>query len=163
MTDLLMRRHAVVSADGLYRYRLDRYWGTTPPMPFVMLNPSTADAEIDDPTIRRCMGFARREGAGGIIVCNLYGFRATDPAELWKADDPDGPGNEDALRELARWAFSVRVPIVCAWGTYGGYNNRPIVMLQQSGARLVCLGRTKGGHPRHPLYVRADQPMEEYP
>lgn len=160
MPDLLLRRHAIISKDDIYRYRLDRYWGTAPRLPFVMLNPSTADAELDDPTIRRCMGFARRENAGGIIVCNLYAFRATDPDTLWKATDPYGPENDAHLLELARWSRSVGMPIICAWGAHGGRNNRSIVLMQQGGARFRCLGKTKKGYPRHPLYVRGDQPFE---
>jgi hypothetical protein len=128
-----------------------------------MLNPSTADAETDDPTIRRCISFAKREGAGGIIVANLYAYRATDPASLWAREDPYGPQNDAALIGVAKWAAVAGVPLVCAWGTHGGRNNRPIVLMQQVGAKLVCLGKTKDGHPRHPLYVRGDKPLEAYP
>ncbi len=161
MSDLV-RKAATVSLCGLYRYRLDRFWGAAPALPFVMLNPSTADAEIDDPTIRRCMGFARREGAGGVIVCNLYAFRATRPDDLWRAADPCGPDNEKALSGLASWASYAGMPIVCAWGTHGGKNNRPIALMLDAGAKLLCLGLTKGGHPRHPLYVRGDEPLVSY-
>ena len=160
--DLLVRKLAHISKCGRYRYRLDRYWGTSPRIGFVMLNPSTADAELDDPTIRRCMGFARREGAGGIIVCNVYAFRATNPKELWGQRDPHGPENDDVLRELGRWAASVNAPIVCAWGALGNNSNRHTALLMAAGARLVCLGKTKDGHPRHPLYVRGDQPLEAF-
>lgn len=165
-TDLLdrpMRKSADISDCRRYRYRLERLWGEAHALPFVMLNPSTADAEIDDPTIRRCMSFARREGHGGIIVCNLYAYRATDPASLWARDDPYGPENDHYLTALARWADRANVPLVCAWGAHGGRNNRPIVLMQQAGARLVCLGKTKDGHPRHPLYVKGNQPLEAYP
>ncbi|HXT81423.1 MAG TPA: DUF1643 domain-containing protein [Acetobacteraceae bacterium] len=162
MDDFPVRKHAVISSDGRYRYRLDRYWGTRPRLGFVMLNPSTADAELDDPTIRRCMGFARREGAGGIIVCNVYAYRATKPAELWGQRDPHGPENDAHLLELGRWAASVNSPIVCAWGALGNNTNRHTALLMQTGAQLVCLGKTKDGHPRHPLYVRGDQPLEAW-
>lgn len=131
-------------------------------MPFVMLNPSTADADIDDPTIRRCMSFARREGAGGIVVANQFAFRATEPDDLRKATDAFGPDNENALREVAAEAAATGMPIVCAWGAHGGKSNRHIVILQSAGARLVCLGKTKDGHPRHPLYVRGDQALEDF-
>jgi len=162
VSDLLVRKSAHISADGLYRYRLERFWGSEHALPFVMLNPSTADAEVDDPTIRRCMGFARREGAGGIIVCNLYAFRATKPADLWQARDPYGPENDSALVGLADWAARAGMPLICAWGAQGGNNNRPIVLMQRTGAQLMCLGRTESGQPRHPLYVRGDQKLEEF-
>lgn len=161
-----IRKRAHISADGLYRYRLTRYWGPGYMLPFVMLNPSTADADIDDPTIRRCMGFARREGAGGIIVVNLYAYRATNPNVLRTVNDPFGPGNGDALANVALEGPAMGYPIVCAWGASGslfGGDKAFINQMQQAGAGLVCLGKTKNGHPRHPLYVRGDQPLEAFP
>lgn len=157
--DLLMTRAADISPCGRYRYSLTRRWSDAPLLAFVMLNPSIADADIDDPTIRRCMGFARREAFGGIRVANLFAFRATNPHDLWTEADPFGPFNDDALRRLADFD----TPVVCGWGIHGGGNNHAIVLMQQAGADLRCLGRTKGGYPRHPLYVRADQPMEVFP
>lgn len=159
MPDLLMRRTAQISPCGRYRYRLTRQWSEAAPLTFCMLNPSTADADIDDPTIRRCIGFAVREGAGGIVVVNQFAYRATSPDDLRKAVDPFGPDNKAALHEAATAAAQDGMPIVCAWGAHGGHSNWHIVIMQQSGARLVCLGMTKGDHPRHPLYVRADQPL----
>jgi hypothetical protein len=159
-----VRKMAVISACGQYRYRLTRWWGGGKFLflPFVMLNPSTADADIDDPTIRRCMAFARRENAGGIIVVNLYAFRATKPAMLKTTSDPVGPGNYDHLEIMA--IESDRTPIVCAWGA--GANDAAqefLEIAEQQSSYLVCLGKTKDGHPRHPLYVRGDQPFEPYP
>lgn len=162
MGDLLLERSADISSCGLYRYRLERRWAPEPLLPFIMLNPSTADAELDDPTIRRCMAFARREHCGGIIVGNLYAFRATKPEDLWKASDPYGPGNDAALRKIALDAYVSRVPVVCGWGVHGGKWNGPIHIMQMTGAELRCLGKTKGGQPRHPLYVRGDQPLEPF-
>lgn len=157
-------RSANISPCGRYRYRLSRYWGPGSMLPFVMLNPSTADAEIDDPTIVRCMGFAKRERAGGIVVANLFAFRSPSPVALTKAADPIGPDNDDALIGLAADAIGNAMSIVCAWGARGGaaadHANR---MLRDAGARLVCLGKTRDGRPRHPLYVRADQPLEPFP
>ena len=153
---------AHLSDCGLYRYRLTREWGGGRLLPFVMLNPSTADANADDPTIRRCMGFAKREGAGGIVVVNLYGLRATDPAELRRTKDPFGPDNRANIHALGTFAFLSGMPIVCAWGT-GGWvrsaNRDTIHLLKSTGANLVCLGTTKDGHPKHPLYIKADQPL----
>ena len=126
-----------------------------------MLNPSVADADVDDPTIRRCMGFARREGASGIIVANLYAFRATKPEDLKSAEDPFGPRNRKALREIARHAERTGLPLICAWGAYGD-GSEMMEVFRRTRARLVCLGKTACGAPRHPLYVRADQAFEDY-
>jgi hypothetical protein len=157
-------RRADMSPCGRYRYRLSRYWGRGPMLPFVMLNPSTADAEVDDPTILRCMGFGRREGGGGIVVANLFAFRAPSPVALTKATDPIGLDNDDALIELAADSRGNAIPIICAWGARGGVAaDRASQMLRDAGARLVCLGKTRDGHPRHPLYVRADQALEPFP
>lgn len=157
---------ARISPCHFYRYKLTRYWGGGTFMSFVMLNPSTADASNDDPTIRRCMGFARREGAGGIVVGSLFAFRATSPADMKAAADPFGPGNELALREIARAAVIGGRPVVCAWGAHGdefGTNLLAMGIFQQEGAEMACLGKTAAGHPRHPLYVKGDQPLVPYP
>jgi hypothetical protein len=154
-------RTARISACGRYRYSLTRSWGRGHRLSFVMLNPSRADANVDDPTIRRCMAFARREGASGIIVANLYAFRATKPEDLRRAEDPFGPRNREALREAARDAAATELPLICAWGALGD-SHAAIAIFRRTKARLVCLGRTACGAPRHPLYVRADQPFENY-
>lgn len=92
---------AVLSTCGRYRYRLTRTWSQNrPPATFIMLNPSTADAHEDDKTIRRCIGYARRWGLGGLVVVNLYGYRSTNPDELWKVEDPVGPDNDHHLRAV---------------------------------------------------------------
>lgn len=163
MSDLLVRKTADISDCGSYRYRLTREWSDKPLLPFVMLNPSDADAEIDDPTIRRCMGYSRAWGFGGIVVGNLYAFRTPYPATLWKAADPYGPLNDEALTRIGDDARGVAVPVICAWGAGGGKNNRPIHLMQQTGAVLKCLGRTKSGQPKHPLYLRSDQALEPFP
>ena len=154
---------AIISPCRRYRYRLERVWSGEHAMPFVMLNPSSADATIDDPTIRRCMGFARREGAGGIIVVNLYAWRATDPVALRAAPDPYGPDNAEHLTRAAKWSVKAGVPIVCAWGANDAVDDGEREcrnLLLEQGARLMCLGKTKAGHPRHPLYVSGAQSLE---
>lgn len=168
MSDLFenITRRASISSCGTYRYRLTRHWGGGPFLPFIMLNPSTADHEIDDPTIRRCMGFARREGAGGIIVGNLYAFRATRPEDMKRANDPFGPGNEEALTDIALEAAGCDMPVVCAWGASGGIfggDRAAIDQLKKVGARLVCLGKCANGMPKHPLYIAGAQPLEAFP
>ena len=159
-----MKKTAFISNCGKYRYRLTRAWGEGWFLPFVMLNPSTADADIDDPTIRRCIQFAQREKAGGIVVVNLFAFRATKPADMMAATDRHGPDNEGALRYMATDAWRARMPVVCAWGAQGGAAALAVTdLLKRCGPRLVCLGKTKDGHPRHPLYVKGDQPLVPYP
>lgn len=159
-------RDAIISECGKYRYSLLRQWDCNKPyLPFVMLNPSTADAETDDPTIRRCMSFAIREGCGGVIVVNFYALRSTNPKLLREVEDPVGPFNKSAIYDAAIVAAETRVPVICAWGVNditqaaGG----ALVQAREAGARIVCLGKTANGHPRHPLYVKGDQPLEAYP
>ena len=156
---------AKISECGQYRYLLTRKSELDCPDKgtalFVMLNPSTADAETDDPTIRRCRGFARDWGCAGLTVANLYAFRATNPSELWSQDDPVGPDNNEELYALAKEYGDV----VCAWGANAKHDRvqEVIRILEGAGARLWCLGTTKSGAPRHPLYVKADQPLIAWP
>lgn len=166
MADPLTRADAEISPCGGYRYRLTRFWSGENALPFVMLNPSTADASQDDPTIRRCMGFARDRGFGGIIVANLFAYRATSPADMKAAGDAIGPRNNATLIELLEWAKRAEVPVVAAWGAHGDYMERGHAVAELArliGCQMVSLGTTKAGHPRHPLYVKADQPFEPFP
>jgi hypothetical protein len=120
-----------------------------------MLNPSTADAARDDPTIRRCIALARRERCGGIEVMNLFAFRATTPGALKTAADPIGPDNDGHLRDL----FARHMTILAAWGMHGDFIGRAEAVMRlatDSGARLACLGFTAAHQPRHPLYVKGD-------
>ena len=149
---------AAFSADRTYRYVLTRTWDLMAPvMCWIMLNPSTADAMTDDPTIRRCKAFARREGCGGISVVNLFALRAIDPRELARHPDPVGPSCGKFLNIHATAAITV-----AAWGAGGTLNGRDrevCALLAKGGAELKCLGVTAAGHPRHPLYVRSDAPL----
>lgn len=157
--EAMHNRGAVLSPDGVYRYRLWRIWDADRhPTAFVMLNPSTADASVDDPTIRRCMGFARSWGAGGIVVVNLHAYRATDPRDLMAAAgrgvDVIGPDNDAHVRAV----FSVVDSVVFAWGaaTLGPGVARRVREALPPGVEVSCLGVTKHGHPRHPLYLAAN-------
>lgn len=160
-------KDALISPCGRYRYWLTRQWDPGAWMlPIIMLNPSTADAAVDDPTIGRCMGFARREGFGGIKVMNLFAFRATSPIDMKAADDPYGPDCAEHLDRMMRVSAENGVPILAAWGAHGSHQNRAEMVTIGArgwGATLVCLGKTKEGHPRHPLYVKGDQPFEPFP
>jgi hypothetical protein len=119
-----------------------------------MLNPSTADAVRDDPTIRRCIGFARRWGYGGVEVVNLFAFRASDPRALRGAPDPVGEKNDRHLASVARRVDAM----VVAWGVHGALaaRDREVLTLLSRWARLLALGWTRSGSPRHPLYLRRD-------
>lgn len=146
-----MTSSAVLSPDGKYRYRLDRRWGEGQTAMFVMLNPSTADATQDDPTLRRCLRFARDWGYGHLVVANLYAFRATRPADLKAASDPTGPRCDAYLEQCAKEAAL----IVAAWGMHA-QSNRVDQVRTILGPDLRTLGWTKNGQPRHPLYVKGN-------
>lgn len=155
-------RGAILSDCGRYRYLLTRRWAQGPAATFVMLNPSTADALTDDPTIRRCIGFARREGCGALAVINLYSLRATDPAVLARDPYPHGPRSATHAAEALRAADG---PVICAWGAdpmASGERLGMLDLIRAAGHRPMCLGMTKGGHPRHPLYLPADMPLVPY-
>jgi hypothetical protein len=146
----VMLRSVMLSACGKYRYMLSRTWSQGPHLGWIMLNPSTADASIDDPTIRRCIGFSRDAGYCGMHVCNLFALRATDPRELLAATDPIGPKNDEAIASLA---MSTR-KMVLAWGSHKLCSDRVervLGLLRNVDVDLVCLGLTKDGHPRHPV------------
>jgi hypothetical protein len=119
-----------------------------------MLNPSTADATNDDPTIRRCIGFARHWGCGRLVVLNLFAVRATDPADMKRADDPVGPENRDWFDRTLRDSHGG--PVVCAWGVHGAYMEQDLTVLgwlDRVGVEPLALGVTREGHPKHPLYL----------
>lgn len=142
-------KSAYFSEDMLYRYSLSRTWDTgLSKVNFIGLNPSTADHEIDDPTIRRCMGFAKSWGYGGIIMTNLFAFRATDPSDMKKAEDPLGPENQDHIVEVSNQS---RISVAC-WGKHGVYLNRQNHVLRYFN-RLHYLKLNKDGTPAHPLYL----------
>lgn len=158
-------RAAEFSANRVYRYSLGRAWSTgLPHLVVIGLNPSTADEKRDDPTIRRCVGFARKFGYGGVRVVNLFAYRSTEPGALRQAADPVGPDNFTAIRKavedcLCRSAGPGRtVPsrVLCAWGNHGVYRDQDQAVmewLKDLDVEKVCLGVTKHGSPKHPLYL----------
>lgn len=165
---------AALSPDGLYRWWLSRLWPAAweasawegrGPMIIIGLNPSTADAKINDNTIKKCMGFARREQHTGLIMLNLFAWRATEPADMklaWKAGkDIIGVHNDGTLRTLA-----AKRRVVCAWGTDGDFLERDVAvhrLLREVGAETVCFDKiTKDGHPPHPLYLKGTTPLVPY-
>ena len=151
-----MPEFTFASADirGDYRYTLTRVWDPAlPTITFVLLNPSTADATQLDPTLRRCVGFAKCEGYGGMVILNLYAFRTRDPKVMMAANDPVGPNDDRVLAEATG-------TVVAGWGTNADPARvaRALALLP----RLHALGITKDGHPRHPLYVPATAPLIEW-
>lgn len=154
---------ARISPCGRYRYSLTRRWAPGPPLAFIMLNPSTADASVDDPTIRRCIGFAKTLRFGGIEVVNLYAFRSTDPDAMLarrRTADIIGPYNDDAIVDAARMAGKA----IAAWGTDNRARDRAFSVLEciRPIADVYCLAKSKDGLPRHPLYLKADLQPELY-
>jgi hypothetical protein len=121
MSDLFMKRDAMISGCGRYRYRLSRHWGSGPEAAFIMLNPSTADAHIDDPTIRRCIGFARHWSMGSLYVGNLFAVRATRPADMMRVVNPVGPDNFTHLHWMGDRAAKNGSVVVCGWRAYGSH------------------------------------------
>ena len=173
-----IEKGAKISPCGNYRYRLWREWrlhpapalwhlwtddkgkpvvdgageqlGVPKTCVFIMLNPSTADGEEDDPTIRRCVGFAKAWGYDRLDVLNLFAYRATDPKALL---DLNHPGNKDAFDWVLTRAFPIGT-IICAWGAHGGHIGQDETCLGWLGDRKrFALGLTRDGHPRHPLYL----------
>jgi len=147
---------ATFDATRRYRFRLSRVWDPGGPrVCFVMLNPSTADAHVLDPTVRRCAGFAGAWGAGAFEVTNVFALRSTDPAGLTRVDDPVGPGNDRAILAAARAADRV----VCAWGTRAtllGRHATVLDLLRGAGVAPAALLLTRDGFPGHPLYLPRD-------
>ncbi|WP_108502003.1 DUF1643 domain-containing protein [Paracoccus indicus] len=146
------RSEALWSPCRSYRYALTRRWDDGPGLGIVMLNPSTADAFRNDPTVERCERRARALGFGAFRVVNLFAFCATDPRDLRKAPKAIGPLNDDVLQQAAEWSQA----ILCGWGVHGAHLGRaPQVesLLRATGVPLFHLGLTKAGMPRHPLYV----------
>lgn len=149
-----IERFAILSDDGRYRYQLLRDWGDGPVVAWIMFNPSIADGKQDDPTIRRVVGFTERWGYEAAHIVNLFALRSTNPKALVEDDDPVGPQNDLYL------AGAMFAPlVVCAWGSTGDYATRYFrrqrvrELAQKMNRDLHCLGMTKLGDPRHPLYL----------
>lgn len=154
-----MEKSAII--DEKFRYHLGRTWIADPfclRLSVMMLNPSTADAFKDDPTIRRVIGFAKREGYGGIDVVNLFAIRSTKPSKPneWTSLDV-GHSNDDMIQK-----FCFNKTILAAWGVNAAQWRIAAVTNMSLDAEWKCLGVTASGHPRHPLYVKADAPFVRF-
>jgi hypothetical protein len=150
---------AVISPCEAYRYSLTRTWGLGPVVCFVMLNPSTADAAEDDPTLTRCRCLARGEGYGGLRVVNLFAVRTPYPRVLMYHPEPVGPDNDQAVTEAVRSAAAV----IVAWGANASLPNlrarRTAVLALLAEIPLWCLGTTRSGEPRHPVRLALGTPI----
>lgn len=160
--DLIEHATALFNAARTHRYLLTRIWDAdVPPVVFLMLNPSVADAFVPDPTITRCLGFARRENAGGLVVVNLFALRSTDPSVVAAHPNPVGHSNNRLIVEAVQDAAVV----IAGWGVHGQLGGRDCAvahLLDGYSRKLKCLGRNQDGSPKHPLYIRGDQPLEPY-
>ena len=159
-----MERSAGISECGRYRNWLRRSWAPGPTCVFIMLNPSTADGTKDDPTCRRCIHFAVRECCGSLLIVNLYAWRSSSPADLFKLPYDEAVGDPSA------WAMELQAeerlgPVIAAWGGDRRAERRArIVALELSvlDVPLLCLGTTKAGAPKHPLYLGGFTPLVPY-
>ena len=148
-----MKRSAEISECQNYRYSLERVWDPTKKLVgFIGLNPSTADGNEDDPTIRRCIEFAKSWGAGGIYMTNLFAYRATSPAVMIEQESPIGPENDSYLAQLPNKVDK----IVACWGNSGCHKDRANQVKGLLKVDLLCLDVNKTGEPKHPLYVKGN-------
>lgn len=149
-----MYSDATISRCGRYRYMLRRVWDSSRPLVcFICCNPSTADATHDDPTVRRLIGYARDWGYGGLVLVNLYAWRATKPSDIYKQTDPVGPDNDSTIQLAALLAARV----VVAWGAFGAHLNRDrqvAELLRSAGVEPYAIAVNADGSPGHPLYLR---------
>lgn len=152
-----IKRSADFSPCRTWRYTLIREWGPLPRVVFILLNPSTADEKQDDPTNRRGIDFAKRWGYGSVVFVNLFAIRSPNPATIKEVEDPIGPQNDCYIDREVRRADLV----VCAWGCHGSYGSRNDRVMENLRVPVHCLGVTKDGHPKHPLYLKATtEPIE---
>lgn len=162
----LPNRETILSPCRKYRYTLwrewdDQFWGLREDqqakqyLMVIGLNPSTADETLDDPTIRRCIRFAKDWGYGALCMTNLFAYRATQPDDMKKAVDPAGPDCGKWLCEIAEGAGM----ILAAWGKHGSFTGRDknvLSAMKAIGKPLHCLGKNGDGSPKHPLYIAAN-------
>lgn len=168
MNTAITERSATFANDGMFRNTLLRMWDPSlPRVVFIMLNPSTADAEKDDQTIRTLIAFAQLWGYGSLMVVNLFTLRATDPKEMKKHPCPQGPDCERSIEEALDHPSTTLC--VLAWGQHGSHLGQDRKILDLIMSRkwrwhmgVKCFGRTKAGFPKHPLYLRRDTKLEDW-
>lgn len=166
----IIGRSASVSDCGKYRYTLSRRWECPTNLDmyctFIMLNPSTADAFQEDPTIRKCMKFARRLGCNGLHVINLYAYRATDPNELLSLSLEERIGPENLRVISSELSDPTSFPVICAWGSHKAVDKKIVKKVIQIAnnnyVNLKALHINKDGNPKHPLYCRDDSELIDF-
>ena len=147
-----MEKKANISKDKIYRYTLSRTWDSIKPtVLFIGLNPSIADENIDDPTITRCINFAKDWGYGTLLMANLFAFRSTYPKEIYLIDDPIGKDNDHYILECVKQSDL----IIACWGNNGTYMDREKI-IKELVPNLYCLQKNKNGTPHHPLRLPRD-------
>lgn len=157
----ILSKKAIFDSTREYRYVLVRRWNDNKPnIAFLMLNPSIADENKDDPTIRRVIRYAKDWGYGMVFILNLFAYRSTDPAQLKKTPDPVGLDNDHYINYISHNVAY----IIAGWGTKGNYLNRATNVIRRLSPthKLYCLQETKEGHPQHPLYVKSDVVPQPY-
>lgn len=153
-----MEAGAILSEDREYRYVLWRIWDTSKPsVMFIGLNPSTADESIDDPTIRRCINYARSWGYGAIYMTNLFALRSSKPSELYNSKNPIGDENDKFLLNFQNKCDLV----VACWGNHGSFMNRSSD-IKELFNQIKCFGTNQTGQPKHPLYLKKDVQLIPY-
>lgn len=154
-----MEKGAKISDCNKYRYSLWRIWDKEKPIfTFVGLNPSTADHIQDDPTITRCINFAKSWGGGGIYMANLFAYRATAPQDMMSQEDPIGPDNDFYLQELAIKSQK----IIACWGNHGAYQQRSATLKKLLKDKIYYLELNKTGEPKHPLYIHSETQIKSF-
>lgn len=155
---------AVLSRDGLYRFELRRRCGLLGgKVCWIMFNPSTADSETNDPTIRRCMDFSQRWGYAEMIVVNLLPLRSSNPKEAMRFfDGPPWNGEWFANLDYLQRATVEADRTIAAWGSFGSWRDIGDSTRDNAQVCLYTLGLTKTGQPRHPLYVPRSRTLEKW-
>ena len=153
-----MEKGAKMSEDGQYRYSLWRIWDKSKPyVLFIGLNPSDADDKIDDPTLCKCIAYAKKWNFGGLYMANLFAHRDSKPENMFKENDPIGPENDYWIEKLSSNAGRV----VVAWGEHGTFQGRGETVLSKL-SKPYCLMQLKNGQPGHPLYKDPDLELKLY-
>lgn len=157
-----MIKDAILDKERKYRYMLKRQWGECNNnfINFVLLNPSTANETVEDPTIKACIKFSQNFGYDGFYVTNLFAFRTKSPNVLKKSEDPIGDENDKYIKEYARKSKLV----VIAWGNHGNFLNRnnEVLKILSEIKTPHCLAVTNLGNPKHPLYIKRNTNTQEW-
>lgn len=154
-----MNSEAGISSDGKYRWWLFRCWAASLPLIiWIMMNPSTADHQKNDPTILKIIRYSRKWGFGAVLVLNIYAFRSSKPENLPQVlDEAVGKSNDWWIRTIFRFAVRKKVPVICAWGVKHKERGAQVrVVADEAGLRLMCLELALNAEPKHPRFLSED-------